>query len=1136
MKSVSQQIRLSATDLSNHLACHHLTSLNLQVARGTLKSPDWLAPDAKTIQELGLRHEQRYLRHLKELGLDVRLIQNEHELGAVEDTLLLMQHGVDVIAQGAMTMRSWFGRPDILRKVNKPCTLGDWSYEVYDCKLARETKATAILQLALYSELLTQTQGTESEFMHVVVPGKGFDAETYRVSDYAAYYRLVKGRLEEACENERRETYPEPCTQCDICRWFKECDSKRRADDHLSLVASIRTQQRTQFEEWNAGTMAQLAVLPIPLDQKPRHGSRVGYERIREQARVQVHTREAGKLIYEMLPSLPESGFCKLPEPSAADMFVDLEGDPFAGDPQAGGGQEYLFGFAFLTETQELAYQGHWAFVAQEEKQGFEWLVDEIMRRWKATPSMHVYHFGCYEPGAFKRLMGRYATREDEVDGMLRAGIFIDLHQIFKQGVRAGVEEYSLKKLERIYNFVRKCPLDDARKAQTSIEHHLELAKDSDVPETYREMLETYNADDCYSTAALRDWLEIEREKLIASGTQIQRPAIGDGAPSEGLDERQKRIARLVEQLVHGIPIDSTGRTTAQNATWMVAQLLDWHRRENKATWWEGFRLAELDREQLMDERAGLAGLQFIERVTVERNIPVDRYSFEKQETEVRAEQDLYRRGNRLGAVQAIDLLKRTIDIKKTKKTAEDHPPDVYSWDRPVNVEGHANSLLKLGEWVRDNGIDGNGKYRAARDLLLRKPPRLSTDEIFNSGIGEEPITQACRTATLLDSSVFAIQGPPGAGKTFTGAQMICDLVRQGKKVGVTALSHKVIRNLLERVVDAAKVQKLGPLRCIQRSNDAETTEEITVAGDNDSALMALRTSHANVAGGTSWLWTAEAAQEAVDVLVIDEAGQMALADVVALAQAAKNLVLIGDPQQLERPLKGSHPEGAEKSALQYLIGDRKTIAPTMGLLLPETWRMHPNICRYTSEVFYESRLAARPNTVGRVLQSNHLIKGAGLWFLPVEHRGNRNSSSEEVEAIAAICEGLLSAEVRLQVNENEGRPLEWNDILIVAPYNAQVADLAARLPSARIGTVDKFQGQEAAVVIYSLTTSSSDEAPRGMEFLYSLNRLNVATSRAQTSVILVGSPKLFEPDCRSPRQMQLANALCRYLELASIL
>jgi uncharacterized protein len=296
-----------------------------------------------------------------------------------------------------------------------------------------------------------------------------------------------------------------------------------------------------------------------------------------------------------------------------------------------------------------------------------------------------------------------------------------------------------------------------------------------------------------------------------------------------------------------------------------------------------------------------------------------------------------------------------------------------------------------------------------------------------------------------------------------------------------------------------------------------------------------LRTSRANVVGGTSWLWTAEAAHEVVDALVIDEAGQMALADVVALAQAARNLVLIGDPQQLERPLKGSHPEGAEKSALQHLIGDRKTIAPTMGLLLPETWRMHPNICRYTSEVFYESRLTARPNTAGRVLQSNHLIKGAGLWFLPVQHQGNRNSSSEEVDAIAAICAKLLTAEVRLQLNEKESRPLDWNDILIVAPYNAQVADLAVRLPSGRIGTVDKFQGQEAAVVIYSLTTSSSDEAPRGMEFLYSLNRLNVATSRAQTSVILVGSPKLFEADCRSPRQMQLANALCRYLELAKV-
>ena len=261
----------------------------------------------------------------------------------------------------------------------------------------------------------------------------------------------------------------------------------------------------------------------------------------------------------------------------------------------------------------------------------------------------------------------------------------------------------------------------------------------------------------------------------------------------------------------------------------------------------------------------------------------------------------------------------------------------------------------------------------------------------------------------------------------------------------------------------------------------------------------------------------------------------MALADVVAAARAATNQVLVGDPQQLQRPLKGSHPEGAERSALEHLIGDRKTILPEMGMLLPQTRRMHPDVCRFTSEVFYEDKLKSHPVTRPFVLEGHTRFKKPGLYFVPASHEGNQNSSLEEVEIVARIVESLLKPEVKWFYGEGKWRALKREeDILLVAPYNAQVSDLAARLPGMKIGTVDKFQGQEAPVVIYSMTTSSPEEAPRGMEFLYSLNRLNVATSRAKTAVIVVGSTRLFEPECRSPRQMQLANALCRYRELAS--
>ena len=1132
----SGQTRLSATDLSNHLACRHLTILDLEVARGTRAAPDFNSPDLRIIQELGLRHEAAYLASLTSSGFLVADLREVHDDEmAVAETLKCMASGIDVIAQGTLAVGRWFGRPDALRRVTKPSVFGDWSYEVYDCKLARETKAATILQLALYSDLLASVQGRDPEFMYVVPPTINFAEETHRIADYAAYFRHVKARLEKSCDRgEVGATYPEPCAHCDVCRWYKECDGKRRVDDHLSLVAGITRLQRNQFVSWDASSVASLAVFPIPLEQKPLHGSREGYERVREQARVQVDGRVRGEPIHELLGIVEGAGFYRLPEPSDRDIFVDLEDDPFVGNC----GQEYLFGFVAGVRGQDLNYEKRWTFTSEQERSGFEWIVDEVMQRWKDDPAMHVYHFGSYEPTAFKRLMGIYSTREDEIDRMLRAGVFVDLHTIFKQAVRASVEEYSLKALEGLPRFARRTPLAESRTAMRYIEHRLELGLTGEVPDEIEITIEGYNADDCRSTAALRNWLEDERQKVVDRGEVVRRPVIGDGAPSEELDERQKKVASLVAQLVADVPFNPVERSEEQAARWMLAQLLDWHRRENKASWWEGYRLAELDGEDLMEERTGLAGLRFVKRIAVERGIATDRYAFEKQETEVRVNKDVYQRNEKFGKVVAIDLLARMIDIKKTRKTAEVHPSALYVWDRPMNVDAHANSLFELGEWVRDNGIDTPGRFRAARDLLLRRPPRLVRGETIAKKLGEEVKNTASRIACAMDDSVFAIQGPPGAGKTYTGARMICELVKQGKKIGITALSHKVIRKLLEEVVEAGREEKLQGLRCLQKVKDEEADgepSEVAIAADNDTPLNALHSGMANVVGGTSWLWTRPEYSEAVDVLFIDEAGQMALADVVAVSRSAKNVVLIGDPQQLDRPLKGSHPVGAERSALQHLLGDRQTIPESVGLLLPETWRLHPLICAFTSDLFYEGRLSPRAFNRNREISGHSWLSGAGLWFVPVDHQGNRNSSAEEVEIIAHVVKGLLQPEVTWSYGVGNNRRLTAKDVLIVAPFNAQVADLMARMPGMPIGTVDKFQGQEAPVVIYSLTTSSPEDAPRGMEFLYSLNRLNVATSRAMSNVVLVGSPRLFEPECRNPRQMKLANALCRYLELAIV-
>jgi uncharacterized protein len=365
---------------------------------------------------------------------------------------------------------------------------------------------------------------------------------------------------------------------------------------------------------------------------------------------------------------------------------------------------------------------------------------------------------------------------------------------------------------------------------------------------------------------------------------------------------------------------------------------------------------------------------------------------------------------------------------------------------------------------------------------------------------------------------------------------MIIEAVLAGKRVGVTANSHKVIRNLLDDVHKEAVRRGMDQVTCLHKVSEKceeDLPDWLSETTDNAEALGAIRTGACAVLAGTAWLWAREEAVGTVDMLFVDEAGQMSLANAVAIAPAARNLILLGDPQQLDQPLQGSHPDGAEVSALEHLLSGAKTMAPERGLFLDKTWRLHPEICRFTSELFYEARLESRAGLEKQRIEGHFWLGQFGLRYLPVRHEGNQNCSVEEVDYIASLVEGLLAPEVHWVDDGGNRRRLEREDILIVAPYNAQVAALSRRLAGMRVGTVDKFQGQQAPVVIYSLTTSSPEDAPRGMEFLYSLNRLNVATSRAKALAILVGSPKLFSPECKTPRQLQLANALCRYVELS---
>jgi len=1135
MKERDGTVYVSATDLANHLSCRHLTTLDTRLAKGEIAEPSWENPHLRALQQRGLEHERAYVDSLRTRELSIVDLSNETDKKASEATREVMKGGAQAIVQASFASGDWRGRADVLLRVEqreKPSRLGNWSYEAVDCKLARETKAETILQLCLYSELISELQGTEPEFFHVVRPNVGLQLESYRLSAFAAYHRAVKMSLLRAVKAGPGETYPEPVSHCDICRWWKECDGQRRRDDHLSFVAGASKLQRKELTLQGVPNLESLAKLALPIFFKPSRGAREGYTRIREQARVQFEARTEGQLKFESLRSVPGEGLFRLPSPSDGDIFLDLEGDPFVEE----GGREYLFGVVTAGDDRDLVYRGRWALDRAQERAAFEEFIDSAFDRMSRFPDLHIYHFGIYEPGAIKRLMLRYATREEEVDRLLRGETFIDLHAITKQSVRASVEEYSLKEMERFCDYLRKVPLREANQARHFIEHQLELSPAPTLTDEARGLVEGYNEDDCRATERLRHWLEGLRAQLIASGTEVRRPGLKDTSPSEEVNAHQQRVAALFAALTQDLPAEPKDRTPEQAARWLLAHALDWHRREEKVKWWEFFRMKDLSEEDLYNEKTAVAGLSLRQRMpkmSPRERAPIDQYHYPSQECSIRRGDTLYTLDEqKFGDVVAADPTARTIDVKKPLKLDGFHATSVFAHSR-YRTDEQSASILRLADWIVANGIEGPGAHRAARDLLLRNPPRLIAGQSLGKAANETVVQGACRVGSAVDTSCLPIQGPPGAGKTFTGAHMICTLVSQGKKVGVTAVSHKVIRKLLEDVVTAAREMNVSGVTCAHRKEGADPeSRPVWEIDSNEEALQSLRSGSVNVLGGTSWLWCREEFNDSVHALFVDEAGQMSLANVLACSQAGKNLVLLGDPQQLEQPQKGSHPEGSDISALAHLLDGRRTISEGQGLFLAETWRLHPAICKFTSELFYEGRLFSLDGLERQDIKAPAPFARPGLWFVPVVHDGNQNHSDEEVERVSAIVELLTQVGSTWVDRRGEQKNLTVNDILIVVPYNDQVNRLVERLPDAKVGTVDKFQGQEAAVVIYSMTTSSPEDAPRGMEFLYNLNRFNVATSRACCACIVVGSPRLFSPECHTPHQMELANALCRYAEL----
>ena len=1109
--------RYSASDIVSFAACSHISHLDLV----NLETPLPKAVDTEEmalISGKGFAHEARYWEHLqKSHATAVNLAHDgasDEELFAATKTAL--HRGDEVLFQATLLGGPWVGHADFLLKVATPSQLGDFSYEIADTKLARTSRSKFLVQLCLYSELLATVQGVMPKYMHVVL-GDG-RRESFPVGDYLRYFRRLKERFLASVAAGSRNSYPERCERCGICRWRERCSDRWGADDHLNQVAGIANSQILKLRDSGIATLADLAEV-VPAARVPKVQAET-LQRLAHQARLQVQSRESGQPVYELLPLVEGRGLNRLPMPDAGDLYFDMEGNPLED-----GGLEYLFGLYYFGSGAPV-FKAFWAHTRAEERLAFEAFVDFVGVHLKRNPGAHVYHYAPYEPTALKRLMSLHGTREADVDDLLRRHKLVDLYAVVREGIRVGEDSYSIKAIERFYS--SKARTGDVKTAGASVVYYERWRETQDS--ALLKAIEDYNLDDVRSTYELHVWLQSIRP---ASATWAGLGGVADAPVKPKASEKAAQAAEAMEEyrrrLTGSLPESRLDWTNGHRVQELLFHLLGFHRRADKPAWWALFARQQAAEDELLDDLEAIAGMSLVEQPQAAADGTRYRYGFPEQETKLKT-------GDSCSVVATLEeITDVVVDEDSCEVCFTLESSDVLPEAGVAIGAGVPITTAVIQGAVRrfvDDYLAAGAKFKAGQRFLLRDVPVVSGLSSGESLLraGEALDSGTSRTVSNLDESYLFIQGPPGAGKTYTGSHVIADLIKAGKRVAVTSNSHKAINNLLhavERVAQERGVAFSGAKK--------STTEESRLNGNfivdifNSQDIIKAVGAFQLVAG-TAWLLCSPKLEHKFDYLFVDEAGQVSLANLIAMSTCARNIVLLGDQMQLGQPIQGVHPGESGQSSLEYLLQGAATIAPERGVFLKDTWRMHPDVCQFISEAVYDGRLEAEPNNERQhlVLTSGTTLglRETGISFIEVEHDGCSQRSDEEADVIRRIVDNLLTCAF---VDRNgQKKPMQLENILVVAPYNMQVNRLKQVLPEgARVGTVDKFQGQEAEAVLVSMTTSNGGYLPRDIDFLYSKNRLNVAISRARCWVGVVASPRLLDVNVKSPVQMALVNTLC---------
>lgn len=1143
--SPALRVYYSASDLKAAVECEWALMRKLDAKLGRIPTIDD-AEDAMLARasELGGAHEERALeRYRQQFPGSVAEIETGDDRGnpevlkvAQEETLAALRAGKDVVFQATFidepegSSTGFVGFADFLIKSGT-------AYQVWDTKLARTARVTALLQLAAYADQLRK-HGIPVAPTAYLLLGDGQES-AHKLADIEPVFHDRVARLKQMIDARLADDEPlawgaPGYTACGRCEW---CTPEVERTRDVLLVAGMRTTQRARLAEAGIHTLDELAAGTGSVDGV----SDTALAKLRAQARMQLTPRAEGEVRFEVASP---GGLAQLPEPDAGDIFFDFEGDPLWTDDGTDWGLDYLWGLVTLDgEGGSERFTAFWAHDRAEEKKALEDFLDFVVERRRRHPNLHIYHYADYERAHLLSLSARYGVGEAVLDQLLTEDVFVDLYPIVRRSIRISESSYSIKKLEPLY-MGDELRTGDLKKGDESIQFYVDytLLRDAGAADEAAAKLEeirAYNEYDCVSTHRLRDWL---LERARENGVEPLARLVDAATPERPLDTAESEVRERLYAHIEGIP--ATERTPDQAAIGLAAAAIEYHRREDKSYWWEHFSRHTLDLDDWEDTRDVFR----VHSATIVEDWRMPQGK--RSESRVIRLRGRLAPGSRLGPgskpfVMYEPPLPPLINAQPGRRGEHNRGEGILSaelveglggeiadvvldenagvggdtWsgfpvaltpEAPVPTKAQREAILAWGGALAE-ALPRFPK-QAALDILRRIPPRTVDDQGLEP-VGIDGVPAAIvDTLQRLDDSYLAVQGPPGSGKTYVGSKVIAHLVTElGWRVGVVAQSHEVIENLLRRVlqegVPAERIGKKPP------SAGYETPPGWTVLDRNEDIPPFISAHHdaGFVLGGTAWDFAnpGKVARGILDLLVIDEAGQYSLANTIAVSVAAKRMLLLGDPQQLPQVTTGTHPEPIDTSALGWLSDGHDVLPEHLGYFLDRTYRMHPALTAAVSDLSYEGRLGADPVTSTRELAG----VDPGLHPVPVEHAGNSVESPEECRAVVDLVKSHIGLPWR---DPSTGRDdaIRPTDVIVVAPYNAQVdllrRSLAAEgLAEVPVGTVDKFQGQEAAIAIVSLTASSAADVPRGISFLLQRNRLNVAISRGKWAAYLVHSPAL---------------------------